>query len=296
MNEGRRSTSPVRLIGADDDVIRVAECARSAIDADPQLARELLPGLASLWRARQAAVTPRTPIHVHHPPAADESRGSARAGVLWSVLLGAALVSMLAFAWVLAPPVRGFAFATGAAQSVLVVAGPVALLLLVIAVVTDIHASAAQVRQAVLWAGIVEAISTFVVVYRLIVGSSQGTALPPEQMVIWFAWCVLLLALLGVLIARWNRSARAAEESIGASWRGAPDQRSDSRRVIAVARELAKKTASVPAVTATWERSLAELPGVDDATISQARTLGPISWLVWTVYDGDLDVRTLRIG
>ena len=71
MSEGTRSASPVRLIG-DEDVILVAEGARAAIDADPRLARELLPGLASLWRARQVAATP-----------------------LWSVLLGAALVSML---------------------------------------------------------------------------------------------------------------------------------------------------------------------------------------------------------
>ena len=285
---------PVRLQGDDEDIVLVAQRARKAVEVDPQLARELLPGLSSLWRARQAANVPQ-PLEPQ-AVAVEEERGRALPGVLWSILAGLGLAAMLGFAWVLAPPVRGFSFATEVAQPVLVVAGTAALVLLLLVVTLDSLATAGQVGMAAVWAAIVSAISAFVFVYRLIVGSAAGTALPPQQMAMWFGWCLLLIAVALFLALRWRRRSHASEASRGASWRGAPDRRSDAKRVVGIARELAKKTSALPAVTDEWERSLAALEDVEAETIAQAKTLGPVSWLVWVVYDGDIDVRSLRIG
>lgn len=226
----------------------------------------------------------------------ERGRESAVSGVLWSILVTLGLASTITFTWVLAPPVRGFSFETDVAQPVLVAAGVLSLVLLVLAVALDSFATAAQLGMAAVWAGTVGAISAFVFVYRLVVGSSQGTALPPEQMAMWFGWCALLLALTIFPALSWRRRAHVAEARRGVSWRGDPDQRRDAKRVLDVARELAKKTSSGAVVTVEWERSLAALPDVDAEAVAQARTLGPVAWLVWTVYDGEIDVRALRIG
>lgn len=228
--------------------------------------------------------------------APEEGRESAVSSVLWSILVTLGLASTITFMWVLAPAVRGFSFETNVAQPVLVAAGVSSLVLLVLAVALDSFATASQLGMAAVWAGTIGAISAFVFVYRLVVGSSQGTSLPPEQMAMWFGWCVLLLALTILPALSWRRRAHVAEARRGVSWRGDPDQRRDAKRVLDVARELAKRTSSGAVVTVEWERSLAALPDVDAEAVAQARTLGPVAWLVWTVYDGDIDVRALRIG
>ncbi|MFT4156846.1 MAG: hypothetical protein QM630_02800 [Microbacterium sp.] len=287
--------NPVRLHGTDEEISLIASLARRAVDADPVLARDVLPGLAALRRARQQNTgATGTPARIPQVAASDSPRRVL--GVLWSILCGLGVSSALAYAWVLAPPVRGFSFDVAIAQPILVISGLAALVLLVLALATDAAATPAQVGIAAVWSGIVAGIAVFVMVYRVAVGSSQGTALPTSALVLWFAGVAVLVAVLVVSTLRWRRRARADASRRGVSWQGNPSHRREIGRVLGVARDLARRRSSSDGVVREWERALEGLRAIDEETLAQARALGPVAWMVWTVYDGEIDISGLRLA
>lgn len=75
------------------------------------------------------------------------------------------------------------------------------------------------------------------------------------------------------------------DAAAGKAWRSAATElRGDAKRLL-------RRAPSDPAAQARWrieiERLAPELPA---ATIAQARELGPWTWLVWSAYDGEIDL------
>jgi hypothetical protein len=272
---------PIRLTGTDDEIVAVARRAWRLVASD-QRTRGILPALDQLGRQRHAFMAEFSrPTVVASPPA--PSSASPGRPILWSVLLGLALLAATVSAALAGPVLKRVTLEPDAAIPVVLAAILAAVVLLAVTAVGWLrrrHRSA----QALTLVVVVLLIVVAVAVYRLVIGPVGGTTdFTAGQLGWWFFGAVVAILELGLLALLVRPLGDGQERDPGAQ------TRARGRRLRADAAGLAGQ--DVPSeVTQAWETDLDAIAGVPDATREQARRLGPVAWLAWTFYDGELDV------
>lgn len=289
--------TPVRLEGQDHDIVKVAQLARAAIARDEGFSRSVLPSIASLGRTRREHVK-TADSDVSAPSVAAPPQASPMRQTLWSVVFGVGLVGATVSAALVYPPIRRIVVEPAIAVPVLIAASIVAIAALAIALVvrsSPRSAAAASVLAVIVALAVVAGVG-----YRVVVGTSGGTPYTGEQLAWWFAAAALILVELTLLVIRLRRMARHAEASAGVRWSGSREYQRETARLHAYAKDLAatapKDAPSRERLRADWDAALSSLDAVALQTLEQARALGPVAWLVWAAYDGELDISRVRLG
>lgn len=275
----------VRLDGDDRDVIAVARAAARIIRPDRDTRRSLFPQLVGLHRGRRMHLAAQTV-----PPVGDSVPARVWT-VAWGILLASGLVAALMAAVALGPPGRRNAFISAdEAMAVAVPAVAIAIPLLFVVLFLPVprgeaarYGTVTTVTVAVMVAGLL--------VFRLLVGTDDSRGFSAEQVGLWLRLTpVVFVALVG-LVWRLNGLRRKRRH----------DPRRNSRATAATMRHLhrtavrlADTSSSGPpdVVLGEWTGRLNRLAktGINADTIAQARAMSPVAWLVWTFYDGELDV------
>jgi hypothetical protein len=279
---------PIRLTGSDRDIAAIARRAWRIVASSPE-SRGVLPALEQLGRERRAFMarlaTPTVPAGGVAPPASERGRKP----IGWYVLFGVGLLAAVIAAAFAGPVTKRIVLDPESTVPLIFTAGVVAMVVLGAALATwpwARHRSSTAVTLAVVAGLAVLA----VVVFRFVVGPGGGaTELTATQFAWWQATGIVLVLELAAL-AMLVRPARDDDDrSIGAG------TRADGRRLRADAARLAET--DVPhAVRSTWEKELGAIGDADAAAVAQARELGPVAWLVWSFYDGELDVSAVARG
>ncbi|MFD0559044.1 hypothetical protein FB566_5002 [Stackebrandtia endophytica] len=274
----------VHLDGDDRDVITVARAAARVIRPDRDTRRALFPQLMGLHRGRRSHLAAPT------VPVAGRSAPARVWIVVWGILLTSGLVAASMAAVALGPPGRRNASTSAdQAMAVAVPAAAIAIPLLLVVLFLPVprgkaarYGTVATVPVAVMVAGLL--------VFRLLVGTEDSRGFSAEQVGLWLRLTLVVFVTLVVLGWRLNRLRR----------RRSDDPRPDSRDAVATMRHLRRtavrlaETSSGPpdVVLGEWTERLNRLAksGVNAETIAQARTMSPVAWLVWTFYDGEIDV------
>ncbi|MCT9818890.1 hypothetical protein N3K63_01175 [Microbacterium sp. W1N] len=288
------STRTVRLIGEDGEVLTVARAAAAAITADRDLANRLLPAVRRLGQERRAFIAVREGEPAAAPRAASPAASSSDR--VWGAVLTVALLAVVAAASMFLPPVRGVVVDIEVALPIVMIATPIAFVLLAVAALLARRASPYPAYVGMVMTTIVAVVLAALIGYRMVVGTaSRGVPFTEDQLRLWFvAGGILLveLVVVAVLLARRKGGTVPVPGAVAA----AGDRRRDDRALRAEAARLAAFRPGGPADAAAlaerWESALAaaDLPA---ATAAQARRLGPVAWLVWVYFDGDIDVSAL---
>lgn len=287
---------PVRLEGHDPEIVEVAQRAREVIARDAQFSRNVLPSIASLGRTRREHVS-SAQQEVPAPTAQEPRPASRSRQVVWSVVFGVGLLGATVSAALMYPPIRRIVLEPTMAVPLLIAATLTAFVALTVALV--VRSSPRSAAAASVLAVIVALALVAAVVYRIAVGTTGGTSYTQEQLALWFAAAAVMLAELVLLIVKLRRTARRSEAAAGVRWKGDPDYRRESERLRAYAAELAASEPHDPSsrerLQGDWESELSSLT-VAPETLQQARRLGPVGWLVWVAYDGEIDISRVRLG
>ncbi len=141
----------------------------------------------------------------------------------------------------------------------------------------------------------VAGLTVLVVIYRALVGpESEGMTVTATQLTVWFVATVLQLGLLLALVVVLRSRSRGAFTGGRRSGAPAADPR-EARRLIDEAESLVRLDRPSSEQDAAWDSALGGL-AASPAVVSQARALGPVAWLVWAFYDGELDVSGIRVA
>ncbi|WP_127819583.1 hypothetical protein [Microbacterium sp. CPCC 204701] len=287
---------PVRLDGHAREIVEVAQRAREVIARDAEFSRNVLPSIASLGRTRREHAS--SAQHGAPAPAAQQPRPASRLRqVVWSVVFGVGLFGATVSAALMYPPIRRIVLEPTMAVPLLIAATLTAFVALAVALI--VRSSPRSAAAASVLAVIVALALVAAVVYRIAVGTTGGTSYTQEQLALWSVAAAVMLAELVLLIVKLRRTARRSEAADGVRWKGDPDYRRESERLRAYAAELAAFEPDDPSsrerLHGDWESALSSLR-VAPETLQQARRVGPVAWLVWAAYDGEIDISRVRLG
>lgn len=270
---------PVRLIGTDEDVVALAVRARRVIMKHPEFAGELFPKVSRLALDRAACV------EASAASAPAESQPASRSARGWAWSLGIGLVAALLASSLMGPPMRGIILKTE-------ITFPVAAALTALAIVT--LALAWRLRPVpqhafvgFLCTMLAVAMIVLLAVYRAIVGSSSGHPYTSTQVTLWLIGIGIVLVEFVLLLVQLGQASGGEVDT--ADGRG--DGRAQEDQLRESATELASAApASDDSLDTDWQVSLDRLAGVAPESVAHARELGPVAWLVWAAYDGDVDL------
>ena len=286
----------VRLVGTDAEIRAAAVLASAVIAEDPERARRLFPGIGRLGYDRRAYVRA-----LAHPGAGsgsepgDEVQYARRGSAVWGVIVGVGLVGVLISAAVFAPPIRGFHADPELGIPAAAVGSIVAVIALTAAIALRRLPSRIAAYYALACAAVVAGLTGLVVIYRALVGpESEGMTVTATQLTVWFVATALQLGLLLTLVLVLRRRSRGALTGGRRSGAPAADPR-EARRLIDEAESLVRLDRPSSEHAAAWESALGGLVA-SPAVVQQARALGPVAWLVWAFYDGELDVSGIRVS
>lgn len=289
---GRNSV--VRLDGADDDVIAVAQQAARVVWPFREFRREVFPLLDALYRGRREFID--APVSSRPAKSSDASPRWWR--WLWWTLLSLSLIGVCTAVAMFGPPGRKNRFidpelAAGVAVPAFGIALVIGVLLLMLPL-----PSGARVRDGAAVAFVLSIFVGLAIGYRLLAGVSDTRGFTVEQLNVWFIGAVPLLLVLLAFAWRARRFGRyEPSESIETNSNRARTGRSLRRRAIQLAGMTPAVVTERAEVGQEWTARLdrlADRRGVPHNTLAQARELGPIGWLAWTHYDGEIDVSGIR--
>ncbi|GAB2698108.1 hypothetical protein BKA24_000941 [Microbacterium marinum] len=287
------STRTVQLVGSDEEIIAVARAAPEAIAADRGLSNRLLPAVMRLSRERRDFVSgPRDAIPV--PRRSDLGTGSHDR--VWGTVLTFALLAVVTAASMFLPPVRGVVVDIEIALPLVIVATPIAAVLLVVVGLLARRASPYPAYVGMVMTVIVAVVLALLIGYRMIVGTaSRGVPFTQEQLGLWFvAGGILLVELVALAVIFARRRGSATSPARGADARA--DRSRDDQALRKEAVRLAAfrpDAADAAALSSRWNAALSAAD-VSDETRAQGRRLGPVPWLVWAHFDGEIDVADRR--
>lgn len=261
-----------------------------ALRADPQSASALFSRLWKLHlrRARFVARAGAQPVATAASSPERESGTAYR--VIWGVLLGIGLVAALTQAVMLGPADRRNSFTDpGTALSVALVAGAIALPLLLIVLVLRVpDQKSARTGETV--AVLVGLICAGILVFRLVVGGGDGRGFDQQDLAAWLPMtAVSVLLILGITV----RCDLVRRRSAAPASAGSAGPQADSVREMRREAEWAASSARQDApAKADWLARLDQLGerGVDATSVAQARTMTPAAWLTWLAYDGEIEI------
>lgn len=283
------TTGIVRLKGEDEEVVAIAVAAKRTVASHGDLQRELMPQLSALHVARREITTPHPQVQT--PTAEVDASGR---GIVWTSLFAVNLVAAVVAVAMLSPlgPRTKWVDPDVAVQ----IAMP-ALIIATIAGVGALILRPARGRAAVatVLSSIVTILLAAVFLFRLI-GGGGDRDFTAEQLGSWLVGAGILLVVLIALTWRLDRLRRSDVLAEGGIPKGNREAQADARRV----RESAVRAASLAPATAAardelrqqWAHVLQQR-GARTEAVDQAADIGPVAWLVWAVYDGDLDVSLL---
>nr|WP_274637708.1 hypothetical protein [Microbacterium bovistercoris] len=277
------SNEPIRLTGSDDEIVAVARRAWRVVAADRE-ARGLLPALDQLGRQRRAYMAgfaaPTVAVAGSETAA---PKGRPASSTAWYVLLALGLLAATVSAALAGPVMKRVTLEAATAVPVIFATLIAAVVLLAVALPAWLHRRPRS-TGALTMVVVVGLIMVAVVIYRFVIGPAGGTTdFTGSQLAWWHAGAIVVVLELAVL-ALLVRPARDAAPNADAG-----RLRDQGRRLRADAARLARTDAS-DAVGREWARELDTLADVPAATRTQAQELGPVAWLAWTFYDGELDV------
>ncbi len=284
------STRTVQLVGSDEEIIAVARAAHQAIAADRGLSNRLLPAVMRLSRERRDFISgPRDAIPV--PRRSDLGTGSHDRA--WGTVLTFALLAVVTAASMFLPPVRGVVVDIEIALPLVIIATPIAAVLLVVVGFLARRASPYPAYVGMVMTVIVAVVLALLIGYRMIVGTaSRGVPFTQEQLGSWFvAGGILLVELVALAVIFARRRGSATSPARGADARA--DRSRDDQALRKEAVRLAAfrpDAADAAALSSRWEAALTAA-GASDETRAQARQLGPVPWLVWAHFDGEIELR-----
>jgi len=287
------STRTVQLVGSDEEIIAVARAAQEAIAADRGLSNRLLPAVMRLSRERRDFVSgPRDAIPV--PRRSDLGTGSHDR--VWGTVLTFALLAVVTAASMFLPPVRGVVVDIEIALPLVIIATPIAAVLLVVVGFLARRASPYPAYVGMVMTVIVAVVLALLIGYRMLVGTaSRGVPFTQEQLGLWFvAGGILLVELvaLSVIFARRRGSATSSARGAGARADRSRDDQALRKEAVRLA-AFRPDAADAAALSSRWNAALSAAD-VSDETRAQARRLGPVPWLVWAHFDGEIDVAGRR--
>ncbi|MBY6060032.1 hypothetical protein ACLD0U_00540 [Microbacterium sp. 2216-1] len=279
----------VRLKGEEEEVVAIAVAAKRTVAYHRDLQRELMPQLSALHAARREITTPHPQLQT--PSAEVDARGR---GIVWTILFAVSLVAAVVAVAMLSPlgPRTKWVSPEAAVQ----IAMP-ALIIAAIAGVGALILRPARGRAAVatVLSSIVTILLAAVFLFRL-VGGGGDRGFTAEQLGPWLAGAGILLVVLIALTWRLDHLRRSDVFAEGGIPKGNREAQADARRVRESARRAAKLTPATAAardeLRQQWAHVLRQR-GARTEAADQAAEIGPVAWLVWTVYDGDLDVSLL---
>ena len=165
------STRTVQLVGSDEEIIAVARAAPEAIAADRGLSNRLLPAVMRLSRERRDFVSgPRDAIPV--PRRSDLGTGSHDR--VWGTVLTFALLAVVTAASMFLPPVRGVVVDIEIALPLVIIATPIAAVLLVVVGFLARRASPYPAYVGMVMTVIVAVVLALLIGYRMIVGTASA--------------------------------------------------------------------------------------------------------------------------
>lgn len=283
-----KAGQPRRLPGDDATIAGLAALAHAVIAANGTMT-DLLSSTSQLARARATHVARADGGAARsNRPSPTVTTGQPR---LWGWIVGLGMTASVVSAAVMYPPLRRIRLDPELAVPLMLTASVVAVVALApAALIRPPARSAAATAVSV----IVVVAMAIAVGYRVVVGTSGGTRYSEAQLQLWFVFAAVQLALLAVIAVRSRRATARGEAAVGVTWRGDPEWRRETARLRDYATDLARTRPSSPEVAADltrrWESGLADAAGLPAEVLSEARAIGPIEWLVWAAYDGEIDV------
>lgn len=280
----------IRLSGDDSAVREVGTAAVKALRVDPQAASALFSRLWKLHLRRARFVASASTHPVSSPTASTERESGALYRAVWGVLLGIGLVAALGQAVMLGPADRRNAFTDpSTALAVALVAGVIAIPVLLIVLVLRVpDPKSARTGETV--AVLVGLICGGILVFRIVVGSSDDRGFDQQDLAAWLPMtAVSVLLIIGIAV----RSDLVRRRSAEPARPGSAGPQADSVREMRREAEWAASSARLDAQAKTdWLARLDQLGerGVDADSVAQARTMTPAAWLTWLAYDGEIDV------
>ncbi|HCJ48521.1 MAG TPA: hypothetical protein DHW40_04195, partial [Microbacterium sp.] len=276
-------------MGSDEEIIAVARAAQEAIAADRGLSNRLLPAVMRLSRERRDFVSgPRDEISVPRRP----DLGTGTHDRVWGTVLTFALLAVVTAASMFLPPVRGVVVDIEIALPLVIIATPIAAVLLVVVGLLARRASPYPAYVGMVMTVIVAVVLALLIGYRMLVGTaSRGVPFTQEQLGLWFvAGGILLVELvaLAVIFARRRGHAIGPARDAGARADRSRDDKALRKEAVRLA-AFRPDAADAAALSSRWEAALTAAD-VSDETRAQARRLGPVPWLVWAHFDGEIDV------
>ncbi|MCK6066231.1 MULTISPECIES: hypothetical protein [Microbacterium] len=280
---------PLRLPGDDATIARLAARARAVIAADPSMTG-LLTSTSSLARERAkrvavAAVDAEKPQQQAATPVPSPD--------VWIWLAGVGIAAVVVSAAMMYAPLRGVRLDQTEAVPLMLTSSILAIVALGAAALLRPPARDSSGSASVM--SVIAAGALVVVIgYRTVVGTSGGTAYSAAQLQLWFVFTFAQLALLIVVALRARRAGARAKLAAGVNWRGDPEWRRETKRLLEYAATLARTqpdgTAAREDLRQRWEADLAETTDVPADVLAEARAIGPGGWLVWAAYDGEIDI------
>lgn len=247
------------------------------METDAAFARRVLPAAAAVRATGERLRA--APAQAPHGALPVRARW---VNLAWALLLGLGVLGVIVAVAAASPPLRGIHLPWYVVMGMLTVGFGVGFIALLFAWATGPAPGRAAVGLAVVVT--VGVLLLAMGVYRAIVGTNSWGG-GSDEMDRWRWGLFLVLVELVFLTVQLERARRRDRAAATVLWRG------DARfpRDVARARRFARSTAeqTVPdAVASAWNGTLDRLD-LDVETRAQARTLGPVAWLVWDAYGED---------
>lgn len=282
----------IRLQGDDSAVRAVGREAAQVVGAAGQPSAAFFAGLVALHRdrARFLAATAAAVGRADRSGLPTEP-GMRAYRVLWATMLGFGLVAAMTSAVLFGAPDRKNSFIDPrGAFTLACVAGVLALATLLVVLLLRVpDRESARVGETC--AVLVLALCLWMLGYRLAVGHEDSRGFTAADLAVWMPMTSASVLLIGGIVLRCDPIRRRGRDAPGRARQPAMATEVTERSRRTAARLAAAVRLDERAMT-EWQDRLDALRarGIDAATVRQARTMTPASWLAWLAYDGEIGI------